>query len=88
MRDWLLPPKRREIRRDLRKYAGDAMTGKRDLLAATPALNSFERPVLGAWTSRLVDIADCYTLIPEDQPAELAREIRQFASARSAGCSD
>jgi pimeloyl-ACP methyl ester carboxylesterase len=98
MRDWLAPLKRREIRRDLRKYAGDAMNGKRDLLAATPALGSFERPVLVVWDaegkmmpnehgrrlaeafpdSRLVEIPDCYTLVPEDQPAELAREIRQF----------
>jgi pimeloyl-ACP methyl ester carboxylesterase len=30
--------------------------------------------------SRLVEIPDCYTLVPEDQPAELAREIRQFVS--------
>jgi pimeloyl-ACP methyl ester carboxylesterase len=100
MRDWLAPLKRREIRRDLRKYAGDAMNGKRDLLAATPALVSFERPVLVAWDaegkmmpnehgrrlaqafpdSRLVEIPDCYTLVPEDQPAELAREIRRFVS--------
>jgi pimeloyl-ACP methyl ester carboxylesterase len=28
--------------------------------------------------ARLVEIADSYTLIPEDQPAELARAIRQF----------
>lgn len=27
---------------------------------------------------RLIEIADSYTLIPEDQPAELARAIRQF----------
>src|ERR1700727_199715 len=29
MREWLEPLKRREIRRDLRKYAGDAINGKR-----------------------------------------------------------
>ncbi len=28
--------------------------------------------------SRLVEIDDSYTLIPEDQPAELARAIREF----------
>jgi pimeloyl-ACP methyl ester carboxylesterase len=28
--------------------------------------------------SRLIEIADSYTLIPEDQPGELARAIRQF----------
>ena len=27
---------------------------------------------------RLVEIPDSYTLIPEDQPGELARAIRQF----------
>ena len=27
---------------------------------------------------RLIEIADSYTLIPEDQPGELARVIRQF----------
>ncbi|HEY0318938.1 MAG TPA: alpha/beta hydrolase [Solirubrobacterales bacterium] len=98
MREWLEPLKRPEIRRDLRKYAGDAMQGKRDIRAATPALASFDRPVLVVWDkegpmmpneegrrlaeafpdSRLVEIVDCYTLIPEDQPAELAQLIRQF----------
>ncbi len=28
--------------------------------------------------ARLVEMADSYTLIPEDQPAELARLVRQF----------
>ena len=28
--------------------------------------------------TRLVEIPDSYTLIPEDQPGELARAIRQF----------
>ncbi len=27
---------------------------------------------------RLVEIADSYTLIPEDQPAELTRAVREF----------
>ena len=27
---------------------------------------------------RLIEVADSYTLIPEDQPGELARAIRQF----------
>jgi pimeloyl-ACP methyl ester carboxylesterase len=27
---------------------------------------------------RLIEIADSYTLIPEDQPGALARAIRQF----------
>jgi len=30
---------------------------------------------------RLVEIPDSYTLIPEDQPGELARAIRQFVRA-------
>lgn len=49
MRDWLEPLKRREIRRDVTKYAGAAMKGKHDLRAATPLLPSFERPVLVVW---------------------------------------
>jgi pimeloyl-ACP methyl ester carboxylesterase len=49
IRDWMEPLRRREIRRDFRKYAGAAMKGKRDLLAATPALSSFKGPVLVAW---------------------------------------
>ena len=49
MRSWLEPLRRREIQADLRKYAGDAKQGKRDMLAATDALASFERPVLIVW---------------------------------------
>ncbi len=99
MRDWLEPLKRPEIRRDLRKYAGAAMTGKREIRAATAALGSFERPVLVVWDSegrmmpnaegrrlaesfpdaRLVELPDCYTLIPVDQPLPLAAAIRDFA---------
>ena len=30
---------------------------------------------------RLVEVADSYTLIPLDQPAELAELIREFAGA-------
>lgn len=100
MRDWLEPLKRAEIRRDLRKYAGAAMRGKRDLVAAEQALGSFERPVLVVWDregqmmpneegrrladsfsdSRFVELDDCYTLIPFDQPRALARAIREFAT--------
>jgi pimeloyl-ACP methyl ester carboxylesterase len=99
IRDWLEPLKRAEIRRDVRKYAGAAMEGKRELAAATSALPTFARPVLVVWDiegpmmpnehgrrlagafpdARLVELPDCYTLIPEDQPAELARAIRDFA---------
>ena len=41
----------RKIRRDLRKYAGDAMQGKRDMRAATASLGSFKKPVLVVWDS-------------------------------------
>jgi pimeloyl-ACP methyl ester carboxylesterase len=100
MRSWMEPLRRPEIRRDLRRYAGDAMHGKRDLAAATAALPSFEKPVLVVWDSegrmmpnqagrdlaaafpnaRYVELPDCYTLIPEDQPQALAQEIREFAA--------
>lgn len=98
MREWMEPLKRAEIRRDMRKYVGAAMKGRHDLLAATPALKSFDRPVLVVWDlegpmmpnehgrrlaevfpeGRLVELPDCYTLIPEDQPAELAASIREW----------
>jgi len=99
MRDWMEPLRKKEIRRDLRRYAGDAMRGKHDLARATAALPSFEKPVLVVWdaegkmmpneagralaasfpTSRYVELPDCFTLIPEDQPEALAAEIKQFA---------
>jgi pimeloyl-ACP methyl ester carboxylesterase len=99
MRDWMEPLRKKEIRRDLRRYAGDAMRGKHDLARATASLASFEKPVLVVWdeegkmmpndagralaasfpNSRFVELPDCFTLIPEDQPEPLAREIRQFA---------
>lgn len=99
MRDWMEPLRKREIRRDLRRYAGDAMRGKHDLARATAALPSFEKPVLVVWdkegkmmpneagraladsfpNSRYVELPDCFTLIPEDQPGALADEIRRFA---------
>ncbi|MGN6201853.1 MAG: alpha/beta fold hydrolase [Solirubrobacterales bacterium] len=99
MRDWLEPLRKKEIRRDLRRYAGDAMRGKHDLARATASLPSFEKPVLVVWdkegkmmpseagraladsfpNSRYVELPDCFTLIPEDQPEALAEEIRQFA---------
>ncbi|MGZ4187821.1 MAG: alpha/beta fold hydrolase [Solirubrobacteraceae bacterium] len=72
MRDWLSPLARREIRRDLAKYAGDAWQGRRDMLAATPALSTFERPVLVVWA-------------PEDRmmrPAFGARLVAAFPDAR------
>jgi pimeloyl-ACP methyl ester carboxylesterase len=104
MREWLEPLKRAEIRRDLRKYAGDAMNGKRAMRAASASLDSFMRPVLVVWDaegrmmpneegrrlaeafpdSRLVELPDCYTLIPEDQPIALAKAIREFVGQSSA----
>lgn len=99
MRDWMEPLRKKEIRRDLRRYAGDAMRGKHDLARATASLPSFEKPVLVVWdeegkmmpneagralaasfpNSRYVELPDCFTLIPEDQPEALAAEIRRFA---------
>jgi pimeloyl-ACP methyl ester carboxylesterase len=96
---WLAPALHdRAIRRDLRKYAGSARQGSRELLAGTLRLSGFQRPALVAWAAedrvmprdhgrrlaelmpnaRLVEIADSRTLIPEDQPARLAAEIRTF----------
>ena len=106
--EWLRPLRRREIRRDVRKYAGDTRRGKRDLTAATSVLPSFDRPVLIVWASedrimprqhgrrlvdvfpdsQLVEIADSYTLIPEDQPAQLASHLRQFISESPAAPND
>jgi pimeloyl-ACP methyl ester carboxylesterase len=99
--DWVEPLKIREIRRDLRKYAGQARkVGRPALIAASDSLSSFDRPVLVVWAKedrvmppehgrrlakdfpegRLVEIADSYTLIPEDQPHQLAKAIREFVS--------
>jgi pimeloyl-ACP methyl ester carboxylesterase len=98
MADWMTPLARKEIRRDYRKYAGDAMKGKRHLLAASDSLASFTGPVLVVWDSegpmmpnahgprlaqafpngRLVELADCYTLIPEDQPQALGDCMLEF----------
>ena len=99
MREWLEPLRRPEIRRDVRRYIGDIRQGRRDIVAATASLRTFDRPVLVVWDSegpmmpneegrrlasdfpdaRLVEIADSYTLIPIDQPIELAAAIREFA---------
>lgn len=100
MRSWLEPLARPEIRRDLRKYAGDARRGREAMRAATPKLASFEGPVLVVWDregkmmpnaegrrlaaafpgSRFVELPDCYTLVPLDQPLALAATIREFLS--------
>jgi pimeloyl-ACP methyl ester carboxylesterase len=100
MREWLEPLKRAEIRRDFRRYAGDAMRGKHELERANGALRSFERPVLVVWDregrmmpnergrqladsfpdATYVELDDCYTLIPFDQPHALSQLIRDFAA--------
>ncbi|MGN6274371.1 MAG: alpha/beta fold hydrolase [Solirubrobacterales bacterium] len=102
MHRWLQPLKRPEIRRDTRKYVRDVRHGRREIRAATPALASFERPVLVVWdaegtmmpnsegrhladsfpSSRYVELPDCYTLIPLDQPVALANEIKGFADKK------
>jgi pimeloyl-ACP methyl ester carboxylesterase len=49
---WLGPMRtRKEIRRDLRKYAGDTRRGRQELLAANPKLGQFQKPVLVAWAA-------------------------------------
>ena len=49
---WLRPAlTQREIRRDLRKYARGARRAKRDLLAASERLSTFDRPALVVWAS-------------------------------------
>ena len=104
MRHWLEPLADKEIRRDLRKYAGDAIpNGRRTLREAQARLRGFDRPVLVVWDvegkmmpreegrrladsfsrSSFVELADCYTLIALDQPAELARLIGEFARERT-----
>jgi pimeloyl-ACP methyl ester carboxylesterase len=50
MAHWLAPTARPEIRRDLQKYAADAVPGgRRTLRDAQPRLGEFERPVLVVW---------------------------------------
>jgi pimeloyl-ACP methyl ester carboxylesterase len=66
MRAWLQPLTRPEIRRDYRRYAGDTRRGRRDLLAATAALPSFDRPVLVAWAAE-------DRIMPPEHGARLAR---------------
>jgi pimeloyl-ACP methyl ester carboxylesterase len=49
---WFGPiAEQREIRRDLRKYVVGAPQARRELLAASEALRSFDRPALVAWAS-------------------------------------
>jgi pimeloyl-ACP methyl ester carboxylesterase len=103
IRSWAEPLGRREIRRDLRKYVTTALPdGRRDMLAATPALAAFDKPVLVVWgrddklmrpangrrlaaafpDARLVEVPDSYVLMPIDQPAVLARALREFVDGK------
>jgi pimeloyl-ACP methyl ester carboxylesterase len=50
IQSWLEPLRIAAIRRDLRKYVSGARGGRRDMLAATPALATFEQPVLVVWS--------------------------------------
>jgi pimeloyl-ACP methyl ester carboxylesterase len=50
IRSWAAPLAAPEIRRDLRKYVCAAGQGRREMLAATPALGSFHKPVLILWS--------------------------------------
>jgi pimeloyl-ACP methyl ester carboxylesterase len=49
MRSWLEPFARPEIRNDVRRYVITSGQGRREMLAATPALAAFEQPVLVLW---------------------------------------
>jgi pimeloyl-ACP methyl ester carboxylesterase len=49
---WLEPAmSRSEIRRDLRKYAGDTREGRRELVNASQRLSRFDKPVLVVWAA-------------------------------------
>jgi pimeloyl-ACP methyl ester carboxylesterase len=49
---WLKPAwTRRDIRADLRKYAGDTRAGRAELVAANSSLGRFRKPVLVAWAA-------------------------------------
>ena len=51
-RDWLEPALAQpEIRRDLRKYAGDTRRGRQQLEAANDRLSGFGKPVLVVWAA-------------------------------------
>jgi pimeloyl-ACP methyl ester carboxylesterase len=79
MRSWLEPLQRSEIRRDLRKYAGDAMRGKRDIRAATAALGSFSRPVLVVWDRE-------GKMMPNEQGRQLAQSFPDSRFAELLDC--
>jgi hypothetical protein len=65
------------IRRDLTKYLRDSAKDPGVLVAAScPRARA-----AAGWAAphgQLLEVPDSYTLIPEDQPAELARAVSQF----------
>jgi pimeloyl-ACP methyl ester carboxylesterase len=80
---WFRPLQtQRGVRRDLSKYVHTLDKG--DMLAAAERLRRINPREYGRRFAellphgQLIEIADSYTLIPEDQPGELARAIRQF----------
>jgi len=65
------------VRRDLRKYVLSSPQGRRDLLAASEALASFDRPALVAWAAedRLMPLEHgrrLAELLPRGELAEIA----------------
>jgi pimeloyl-ACP methyl ester carboxylesterase len=94
---WIAAARDPRIRGDALRYIRSTRQGRKDLIAATQQLGSFERPVTVVWAtedkvmpmaegraladafpnSRLKTVEDAYVLIPLDQPAELARLLRE-----------
>jgi hypothetical protein len=73
IRAWMEPLGQAEIRRDVRRYAGGAMSARKDMLAATPALASFRGPVLIAWGAedKLMPIEHAHRLASDFPNARL-----------------
>lgn len=80
MRHWLEPLTRKEIRRDLRKYAGDAIpNGRRTLRAAQERLGTFERPVLVVWDAE-------GAMMPNEEGRRLAESFPNSRFVELADC--
>ncbi|HEY6550790.1 MAG TPA: alpha/beta hydrolase [Solirubrobacterales bacterium] len=80
MHHWLEPLARREIRRDLRKYAGDAIpNGRRTLRAAQERLGTFERPVLIVWDAE-------GKMMPNEEGRRLAESFPNSRFVELTGC--
>jgi pimeloyl-ACP methyl ester carboxylesterase len=95
MDGWLAPALRSSlIRRDLLKYLRATRRGEylelpvfdRPALVLWASEGRMMRPANGARLaaalprSTLVEVPDCYTLMPEDQPGVCAEQIRAFVS--------